>query len=102
MNTKVDTILRAMQQLSQSDKTETQDQDQGLKASANTTKSGFNNLDVVVAPISLTLCRHLSLHSTLVFDDPVILEAKTLARQDLSRAIKLFFYSLQVLIWEYA
>lgn len=65
-------------------------------------KPRFDNLDVVVAPRSLTLCRHMSLHSTPVFTDLVMLDVKTIAGQDISRAIKLFFYSLQILIWEYA
>jgi hypothetical protein len=95
LNTKTDTSCSAE---GQADKIETQGQELG--ASAGIKKSSFSNLDAV-APTSLTLCGHMSLHSTPVFEDPGVLEAKILAKQDISRAMKLLFRSLQILIREY-
>jgi hypothetical protein len=42
-----------------------------------------------------------ALHSAQDFEDPVILKADTLAKQDVTRAVKLLLYSLEILIREY-
>jgi hypothetical protein len=99
LNAKIDMIHHAVQRLGQLDKIKAQGQEPA--ASASIMKSRFNNLDGVVAPMSLALCQHMSLHSAPVFEDLVVLEAKTLAKQDVSRAIKLLLCSLKILIRDY-
>lgn len=92
-------ILNSVQRLANYDSTEIQRQELGVKASIKT--SSFNDLDVAIKPLSLTLRDDLSLHSALLTKDPAVLEAKTLAKQDLSKAIDLLLYSLKILVQEY-
>lgn len=99
LNAKVDMIHHAVQRLGQLD--EIRNQGQEPAASAGITKSRLNNSDGVVAPMPSTLCQHMPLHSVPVFEDPVLLDAKTLAKKDVSKAVKLLLYSLRILIREY-
>ncbi len=99
LNGKIEAILHAVQRLGQPHKAESQDQEPAVPIYVM--KSRLNSLDGVFPPMSLTLCKHTSGHAAPVSREPVLLKAKTVAKQDAYRAAKFLLYSLQILIWEY-
>jgi hypothetical protein len=99
LNAKVDKILNIVQRLGHYDRTEIQGHILG--ATTGIEKSTPNDLEVAATPLSLNLRDDLSLYSAPVTKDPAVHEAKTLAKQDLYKAVKLLLYSLKILVREY-
>jgi hypothetical protein len=99
LNAKVDMILKTLQRLGHYDRTEIHGHELG--ATTGIEKSTSYDFDVAVTPLSLNLRDDLSIYSAPVTKDPVVHEAKTLAKQDLYKAVKLLLYSLKILVREY-